>query len=293
LTYGIGNPLIDVVIRVTDHELASLGINKGIMHLVSEADQARILGALEGKSRTYLPGGSAPNTMLALAGMGVDAVISGKIGDDEFGRTYGAQVAAYGIESRLAHGDGATGSCVILVTPDGERSMNTHLGMCQEFSRADLDEGLLARADYLSFTGYMWDMEVQKDAITRAIELARPAGAKVVFDVADPFAVERYREDFLELIREHVDVVFANRREAGILFGEQADDRPARLLVEHVEIGVLKTGKDGSITATDGELIRTPGTTWRWWTPPVRATCSPRGFSQAWPWGRALRRPVS
>jgi sugar/nucleoside kinase (ribokinase family) len=155
LTYGIGNPLIDVVIRVTNDELASLGINKGIMHLVSEADQARILGALEGKARTYLPGGSAPNTMLALAGMGADAVISGKIGDDEFGRTYGAQIAAYGIESRLAQGKGATGSCVILVTPDGERSMNTHLGMCHEFSRADLDEGLLARADYLYFTGYM------------------------------------------------------------------------------------------------------------------------------------------
>ena len=129
--------------------------------------------------------------MMALAGLGVPAVISGKIGDDEFGRTYDEQVSAYGLVSHLVRGGGATGSSVILVTPDGERTMNTHLGMCQEFVTADLDEEALRLARFLYFTGYMWDTESQKAAILRAIEIAETEGITVVFDVADPFAVER------------------------------------------------------------------------------------------------------
>ncbi len=262
MVYGIGNPLIDVVIRVDDDDLARLGLDKGIMHLVDEARQAQILETLSGRERTLRPGGSAPNTLLALAGLGVEAVISGKIGNDDFGRSYNDQVAEYGITSRLVMGDGVTGSSVILVTPDGERTMNTHLGMCQRFTRADLDESLLERADFLYFTGYMWDTEAQKDAILRAMEVCLATGAQVVFDVADPFAVERYRDDFLNLIEHRVDVVFANRREAQILYGCADGHSPcesAALLGRHVRIAVLKAGKDGSYTAHDGVVDHTPG----------------------------------
>ncbi|MFO8043673.1 MAG: adenosine kinase, partial [Alkalispirochaeta sp.] len=209
--FGIGNPLIDVVIQASDEDLTALELDKGIMHLVTEDRQQEILDYFAEAPRTYRPGGAAPNTLIALAGLGIPSVVCGKIGDDEFGQTYNEQVSAYGITSRLMQGSGATGSSIILVTPDGERTMNTHLGMCQEFGITDLDEELLKRSRFLYFTGYMWDTEVQKAAIRRALAVAHEAGVTVAFDLADPFAVERYREDFLKLLENDVDIVFANR----------------------------------------------------------------------------------
>jgi sugar/nucleoside kinase (ribokinase family) len=257
--FGIGNPLIDVVIQAGDDDLAVLKLDKGIMHLVDQPRQEEILSHFHSAGRTYRPGGSAPNTLLAIAGLGIPSVICGKIGNDEFGRTYTRQVENYGITSRLIMGDGATGSSIILVTPDGERTMNTHLGMCQEFGAADLDEELLRQADYLYFTGYMWDTEVQKEGIRRALTIIREVGGTVVFDLADPFAVERYREDFLNLLRDHVDIVFANRTEAQILYGTDEVDGAARALGRHVRTAALKTGKEGSVIIHDGEIHRIPG----------------------------------
>ncbi|MDA3949877.1 MAG: adenosine kinase [Spirochaeta sp.] len=245
--FGIGNPLIDVVIQAQDSDLAELVVDKGIMHLVDEERQQEILTHFGDAPRTYRPGGAAPNTLLALAGLGVPAAVCGKIGNDEFGQTYNEQVAAYGITSRLIMGNGATGSSVILVTPDGERTMNTHLGMCREFGAADLDEDLLRKSRYLYFTGYMWDTEVQKAGIRRAIDVARDAGVLVAFDLADPFAVERYRTDFLDLLRDDVDIVFANGTEAQILYGTNDAEEAARALGEHVRVAALKVGKEGSI----------------------------------------------
>lgn len=251
--FGIGNPLIDVVFRVTEKDLETLALDKGIMHLVSQERQQEILHHFREQTPQLRPGGSAPNTLLALAGLGIPAVICGKIGNDEFGMTYDAQVAAYGITSRLVRGDGATGSSIILVTPDGERTMNTHLGMCQEFGVDDLDEELLRLSvrggGFFYFTGYMWDTESQKAAIRRAMVLTREVGGRVVFDMADPFAVERYRDDFLDLLRNEVDVVFANRREASLLFGASGDTELVQRLLEMVSLGAIKTGRDGSLVA--------------------------------------------
>ncbi len=256
--FGIGNPLIDVVFHAQDDDLANLSLDKGIMHLVDRARQEEILAYFSGTEPILRPGGSAPNTLLAVAGLGVPAVICGKIGNDEFGRAYTRQVEAYGITSRLIMGHGPTGSSIILVTPDGERTMNTHLGMCQEFGVGDLDEELLKTAGFLYFTGYMWDTEVQKAAIRRAISVARDAGTAVVFDVADPFAVERYRSDFLALLREDVDIVFANRKEAHILFGTSDPAELVDALGEHVRIAALKTGKEGAVVIENtGGSLRT------------------------------------
>lgn len=254
VVFGIGNPLIDVVIQATDSDLTALGLDKGIMHLVTEERQQEILTQFGDAARVYRPGGSAPNTMVALAGLGVPALISGKIGDDEFGRTYDAQVSEYGVASRLVQGDGATGSSVILVTPDGERTMNTHLGMCQEFTTGDVDEDSLKGARFLYFTGYMWDTELQKAAIRYAIELAKANRVTVVFDVADPFAVNRYRDDFRDLIADEVDIVFANEREASLLYeGCGGREECAARLGEDVTTAVMKVGKDGAILSHNGE----------------------------------------
>jgi sugar/nucleoside kinase (ribokinase family) len=265
MVYGIGNPLIDVMIKIDDADLTKLGIQKGIMHLVSEGQQQEILETLHDRPIEFRPGGSAPNTLLALAGLGIPAVISGKIGTDEFGKTYGEQVGAYGITSRLVMEEGVTGSSVILITPDGERTMNTHLGMCQKFTVADVDEELLRQADYLYFTGYMWDTEVQKESITTSISICKETGAKIVFDVADPFAVGRYRDDFLDLLERHVDIAFANTKEAAILFDTpeattaQTRAQAIERMSELVDIAVLKVGKDGSLVRSQNETSHIPG----------------------------------
>jgi len=254
--FGIGNPLIDVVINVEDKDLKTLGVDKGIMHLVDENRQKEIMSYFKNMSPIYHPGGSAPNTLVACAGLEITGVISGKIGNDKFGEIYKAQVEKYGIISRLVIGDGPTGSSIILVTPDGERTMNTHLGMCQDFSIADIDESLLAKADIFYFTGYMWDTDSQKSAIKHALSIAKENRIKVIFDVADPFAVQRYRDAFLTLIEEEADVIFANQAELSILFDTKDINVAANSLGRIVNIAAVKLGKEGCLVIENGNLCK-------------------------------------
>ena len=254
--FGIGNPLIDVVINVEDNDLKNLGVDKGIMHLVDENRQKEIMSYFKNMSPIYHPGGSAPNTLVACAGLEITGVISGKIGNDKFGEIYKSQVEKYGITSRLVIGDGPTGSSIILVTPDGERTMNTHLGMCQDFSIADIDESLLAKADIFYFTGYMWDTDSQKSAIKHALSIAKENRIKVIFDVADPFAVQRYRDAFLTLIEEEADVVFANQAELSILFDTKDINVAANSLGRIVNIAAVKLGKEGCLVIENGNLCK-------------------------------------
>jgi len=254
--FGIGNPLIDVVINVEDNDLKNLGVDKGIMHLVDENRQKEIMSYFKNMSPIYHPGGSAPNTLVACAGLEITGVISGKIGNDKFGEIYKSQVEKYGITSRLVIGDGPTGSSIILVTPDGERTMNTHLGMCQDFSIADIDESLLAKADIFYFTGYMWDTDSQKSAIKHALSIAKENRIKVIFDVADPFAVQRYRDAFLTLIEEEADVIFANQAELSILFDTKDINVAANSLGRIVNIAAVKLGKEGCLVIENGNLCK-------------------------------------
>ena len=267
VVFGIGNPLIDVVIQAQDEDLAALGIDKGIMQLVTEERQQEILSHFDGAVQVLRPGGAAPNTIVALAGLGIPAVISGMIGNDEFGTSYDEQVLGSGVASRLTRGEGMTGSSVILVTPDGERSMNTHLGMCQEFSPEALDVELLRRARFLYFTGYMWDTDLQKRAIRRAVSVAKEEKITVVFDLADPFAVQRYRDDFLDLLENDVDMVFANQRETELLYACETAEDCASKLGEHVAVAAMKIGKDGSIIVQNGTRRHAPSR-------PIQATDS-------------------
>ena len=254
--FGIGNPLIDVVINVEDNDLKNLGVDKGIMHLVDENRRKEIMSYFKNISPIYYPGGSAPNTLVACAGLEITGVISGKIGNDKFGEIYKSQVEKYGITSRLVIGDGPTGSSIILVTPDGERTMNTHLGMCQDFSIADIDESLLAKADIFYFTGYMWDTDSQKSAIKHALSIAKENRIKVIFDVADPFAVQRYRDAFLTLIEEEADVIFANQAELSILFDTKDINVAANSLGRIVNIAAVKLGKEGCLVIENGNLCK-------------------------------------
>ena len=253
LVFGIGNPLIDLVIPTTDDDLVKLDINKGTMALVDQERQKEIIDYFKTIKPQFYPGGSAPNTIIACAGLGIDSYIAGKIGQDNFGDIYLDRLKKFGVNSGLVNGNGITGSSIILVTPDGERSMNTHLGMCREFAPDDINVKQLSKSKYLYFTGYMWDTHSQKKAIQKAIFLAQEKGIKIVFDVADPFVVERNRDEFLLLIKNDVDIVFANEWELNILFSSKNVHQAIDSLADIVQTAGIKLGKEGSVVFHEKE----------------------------------------
>lgn len=256
--FGIGNPLIDIVADVDDADLSILKLNKGTMHLVSLEERARILDKIESREVTYSCGGSCPNTIIALGSFGLKVALGGKVGDDEHGGIYRDRLASFDVRSELRTGEGVTGTSIILVSPDAERTMNTYLGVNRQFEKSDVDPEVVKDAKYFYFTGYMWDTELQKEAILYCLDLAKDAGKRIIFDVADPFAVDRNKTEFPNLITEHADIVFANREEAKILFDSDDAEQCAQRLSEMCEIAVVKNGSAGSIVAGDGQLHHIP-----------------------------------
>lgn len=251
--FGIGNPLIDIITSVDDSDLEALELDKGIMHLVDLEERARILSHIEGREIVYRSGGSCPNTLSFLASLGVECSLAGKIGNDPEGEAYVSHLPTSHLRSRLATAEGAaTGTSIILVTPDTERTMNTYLGANRCFTREDLNIEDLQKARLLYFTGYMWDTEEQKDAVLYAAEVVRSNGGKIVFDVADPFAVNRNRADFLSLIEKQADIVFANAEEAKLLFGAASAAEAALKIASRCELAVVKNGSAGSIVLRRG-----------------------------------------
>ena len=245
--FGIGNPLVDVVIKASENDLINLELNKGTMELVDEDRQKEIISYFKKNDLLYFPGGSAPNTILACAGLGIDSHIAGRIGNDKLGDIYINRVNEYGADSGLVRGEGRTGSSIILVTPDGERTMNTNLGVCQEYSSIDIDKEKLSKAKFFYFTGYMWDTDSQKSAIKIAIQIAQENDVRIVFDLADPFAVSRNQDSFLEIIQQDIDIVFANKSELNILFDSEDLEFCLENLGQAVENFGIKLGKEGSL----------------------------------------------
>jgi sugar/nucleoside kinase (ribokinase family) len=249
--YGIGNPLVDILVHVTDKHLQELHLNKGIMHLINEDSRNIIIEKIKDLPQTISAGGDCPNTIVALAMCGLRAVLSGKIGDDDFGELFEKKIMEKGVISGIVKEKGITGSSIILISDDSERTMNTFLGKCRDFSKKDLDIKKLKQSRYLYFTGYMWDTDSQKDATMRAIEIAKSNNVLIAFDVADPFAVKRYKEDFLTIIKNHADIVFANEEEAKILFDSSTAEEAILELSKHCEIAVVKCGAKGSFVKKD------------------------------------------
>ena len=255
--FGIGNPLIDIVINVQEEDLIRLEMNKGTMELVSGDHQLEIIKYFKGANIFYSPGGSAPNTIIACSGLGIDSFIQGKIGNDKFGSIYLDQIKNFGVRSGIIQSDGATGSSIVLVTPDGERTMNTHLGLCREFSADDLDMDTLAKSRYLYFTGYMWDTETQKSALKKAMSVCKKNDIKIVFDVADPFVVNRNKLEFLNMLKNSIDIVFANKPEMEILFNNKKIENSVKKIMQYVTSGAIKLGEEGAIVFDNDVHYRT------------------------------------
>ncbi len=257
--FGIGNPLIDIIVRVEESDLLTLGIHKGTMALIQKERMDELLLFSKAKETSYSCGGSCPNTIIALASLGIETTLAGKVGNDENGRRYAETLKALHVHNELAITDEEpTGSTVILVTPDSERSMNTFLGANRLYEAGDINEKSLSNADFFHFTGYMWDTKSQQKAITKALTIAKQHATTISFDVADPFAVGRYRDTFLKIIEQKCDIVFANREEARILFDNYDPYECCRSMGKLCETAIVKNGKKGSFISHKQEIFSVP-----------------------------------
>ncbi|MCK5155530.1 MAG: adenosine kinase [Spirochaetales bacterium] len=256
--YGIGNPLIDIITQITEDDLEVLGLHKGTMHLIDEERRKELLSFISDKEIAYSCGGSCPNTIITLASLGVTAAIAGMVGLDEFSSIYKNRLQELSVFDKLSQCGAPTGSSIILITPDSERTMNTYLGANRLFSPNDISKSLIQKADFFHFTGYMWDTDSQKKSILAGISTAKKAGTKISFDIADPFAVSRNRLAFLDIIDEHADIVFANNEEARILFDNYDAYECVKSMGKLCQTAIVKNGKHGSFICNNGRIHAIP-----------------------------------
>jgi sugar/nucleoside kinase (ribokinase family) len=211
---AIGNAIVDVIADADDEFLAREGMHKGAMQLIDEAEASRLYDAM-GPGRE-LSGGSAANTVAGLASLGLKAGFIGQLADDQLGEIFQHDIRSLGVEFRTPakSGIGATGRCLIVVTPDAQRTMNTHLGAAQMLGAPAVDAAEVARARILYLEGYLWDPEGPRAAMHKAMDAARAAGTKVAFTLSDSFVVDRHRDDLLRLLADkRIDILFANEAE--------------------------------------------------------------------------------
>ncbi len=256
---GIGNAIVDIIGRCTDAYLAEHGAAKGHMRLV-DAETMKKLYAGMGPA-VEISGGSAANTMVGVASFGGRSAFIGKVADDEFGRIFAHDISAAGVTftSIPAKGGAPTARSLILVTPDGERTMNTFLGISPELDQGEVDADLVRSAGIVYLEGYLFDQPPAKAAFRQAAGIARAAGRQVALTLSDSFCVDRHRAEFLELIRRDVDILFANESEITSLYQTKAFDDAARQARADVKLAVLTRSSKGSvIMAGDKAVTVTP-----------------------------------
>ena len=207
---GIGNAIVDVLVQTEETFLDNHALTKGTMALVDEAQAERLYGSLGPGLETS--GGSAANTLAGIAQLGSRAGFIGRVRDDQLGEIFAHDIRSVGarFETPAATSGASTARCLILVTPDAQRTMCTYLGASVGLDPADLDLEMVAQAQMLYLEGYLWDSDDAKKAFVAAAEVARAHGGEVALSLSDAFCVERHRDSFLELVDGHVDVLFAN-----------------------------------------------------------------------------------
>ena len=262
MAYGIGAALVDTEIKVQDAELAQMDVEKGLMTLVDEARQGELLGHLEGHlvKASHASGGSAGNSMIASARFGGPTFMSCKVADDADGDIYVADLEAAGVDHCLngTRASGTTGKCLVLITPDAERSMNTFLGISETLSIEQLDAEAIAASEYLYIEGYLVTSPTGRAAAIKAREIAEAAGVKTSLSFSDPGMVEFFRDGMAEIIGDRVDLVFCNEAEA--MGWAQSDnlDETVEKLQQIAGSFVITRGAQGALTFDGTELAEIP-----------------------------------
>jgi len=287
---GIGNAMVDVLTREEDGFLAEAGIEKGIMQLI-DMDRARALYDKVGPAEE-ISGGSAANTIAGIAHLGGRCAYVGKVKDDQLGAIFAhdlrAQGADYATVMAPREAEHETGRCIVIVTPDGERSMNTYLGVTEFLEPSDIDPAQMADTDWIYLEGYRFDGPDSHAAFAKAINACRPHGGRVALTLSDPFCVERHRDAFRLMIREDVDLLFANRAEVMAMY--RTDDfASARAAAgADVAIAVCTDSENGVYVVADGQETHIPAVP----TKVVDATGAGDLFAGAFLWGLCDGHPL-
>lgn len=251
---GIGNAIVDVIAHAEEDFLVTHGISKGTMTLIEEEHAHLLYGAM-GPAVEY-SGGSVANSMAGAAALGARAAYIGKVRDDQLGGIFGHDIRSAGVafDCRPANGGSSTARCFILVTPDAHRTMCTYLGACRTLGPDDVDTALVASARVTYLEGYLWDDPGAKAAFRVAMDAARAAGRKVSLTLSDPFCVDRHRADFLRLVEEDVDILFANEDEIVSLYQARDFDEALGRVRHHCEIAALTRSEKGSVVVAGDEV---------------------------------------
>lgn len=257
--YGVGNALVDIQARIPEGHLERIGFTKGIMTLVDEAAQARVLASLDGAPVHRCAGGSAANTIIGVADFGGKAAYAGKVGRDEIGEFFLQDLRKLGVTNEVPPGDGQSGTSVILITPDAQRTMLTHLGVSATIGPDDIVEAEIAKAKYVYIEGYLFAGDSTQKAALKAIHLAKQNGVKVAFTISDPFLVGMHRDLFWELIAGPVDLLFCNLEEARSLTGLVDPVECAHKIHAQAADVALTLGADGSLLMHGGQVFPIEG----------------------------------
>ena len=251
---GIGNAIVDVLAHADDARLQALGLAKGVMTLV-DAQRAEELYDRMGPG-VECSGGSAANTIAGLAALGARTAFIGKVRDDQLGAVFRHDLRSQGVvfDTPAAVDGPSTARCMVFVTPDAQRTMQTYLGACVELGPEDIDADIVANARVTYLEGYLWDPPAAKAAFRRAADIAHAAGRQVALSLSDPFCVERHRGEFLELMNDHIDILFANEAEICGLYQSDFDDA-MRQLRRHVGVAAVTRGARGSVAQDETQLV--------------------------------------
>ena len=251
---GIGNAIVDVLSHSDDDFLDRHGLAKGAMTLINAETAARLYDDMG--PAIECSGGSAANTIAGIASLGGTGSFIGKVHDDQLGAVFRHDIGALGItfESLLARDGAPTARCLIFVTPDAQRTMQTYLGACVDLGPDDIDPDSIAAAKITYLEGYLWDPPRAKEAFIKAARLAHEAGREVSLSLSDPFCVDRHRADFLDLVNGHVDILFANEEEIVSLYQTDSFDDALQRVRGHCRVAALTRGKKGSVVVSDKEI---------------------------------------
>ncbi len=256
---GIGNAIVDIIARTEDDFLVAQGMRKGAMQLIEEARAEAIYDAMG--PAVEISGGSAANTIVGIASLGSRAAFIGKVRNDELGRTFAHDIRAAGVayDTAPASDGPSTGRCYVLVTPDGERTMNTYLGAAQDLHPRDIDADSVAAAEIIYLEGYLWDPPHAKEAFVKAAKIAHGAGRQVALTLSDAFCVDRYRSEFLDLIRTGtVDLLFANQHELHSLYQTADLDTAVAALRRDARLAVVTRSEHGCLVVSRDATTAVP-----------------------------------
>lgn len=255
---GIGNALVDVISHEGDDFVTGLGVPKGAMTLIDEQRATEIYDAMG--AAVEISGGSAANTIVGVAALGGSARYLGKVRNDQLGAVFAHDIRATGVHYDVAAATTgpSTGCCLIVVTPDAQRTMNTYLGASVHLDPSDVDAEAIRSAKVLYLEGYLFDPPEAQEAFRLAARHAQDAGRTVALTLSDGFCVDRHRDAFLDMVEHHVDVLFANEDEILSLYQTDSFDEAARRVRHHGAIAALTRSEKGSVIVTEDGTIEVP-----------------------------------